>query len=88
MEAGRMFLKAESVYRLMSAPSYEDNIHAAIHCFLLAIQVVMAAIFVTKYRTNDVRMVSTYVIYFDCRHTRMQRTLLWQQNSHWKLQVL
>ena len=73
MEAGRMFLKAESVYRLMSAPSYEDNIHAAIHCFILAIQVVIAAIFVTKIRINDVRMMKHFymLLFFDCRHTRM-----------------
>jgi tetratricopeptide (TPR) repeat protein len=37
-EAGRMFLKAESVYCSASAPSYEDGIHAAVHCFNLAIQ--------------------------------------------------
>ena len=38
-EAARLFLKAESVYRKTRLPSYEGCIHAAVHCFLLAIQV-------------------------------------------------
>ena len=38
-EAARLFLKAEAVYRKSRLPSYEDGINAAIHCFLLAIQV-------------------------------------------------
>ena len=38
-EAARLFLKAESVYRKTRLPSYEGCANAAIHCFLLAIQV-------------------------------------------------
>ena len=39
LDAGRLYLKAEEVYRSTKSHNYEDHIYAAVQCYLLAIQV-------------------------------------------------